>query len=390
MKKVLTLVMSMLILMSAEAQKAKKPNINKAKTLWTQGKLDEAKSMIDAATEYEKTMNEGKTWYYRGLIYATIDTTSTDFSSLSENPREVAIESFAKADEMAEEGKGYFLIGQSGLPTTMDQQIAGYYGYYFNEAVKSYEKEDLAIASEQFECAWSIMKSDTSAVTNAGYAAQANGDNDRAMEMFEKALSSGANGLNIYFNMIAITNGQEDWEGGLALIRRAKEFYPTDNSLNRSEVTALIKLEKVEEAKEQLIAAIENEPTDPVLRFSLGLLYEETEDLEMAISSYQNALEVAPDHYESNFNLAVIQFNKANTLYKQMTQLGISSADRKKEKELRPKIKKGFEDALPFWEKVYKIKAEDQSTLQTLMFIYSYLNMNDKAAKMETELDALD
>jgi len=62
MKKVLTLVMSMLILMSAEAQKAKKPNINKAKTLWTQGKLDEAKSMIDAATEYEKTMNEGKTW----------------------------------------------------------------------------------------------------------------------------------------------------------------------------------------------------------------------------------------------------------------------------------------------------------------------------------------
>jgi hypothetical protein len=82
----------MLILASAAAfaQKQSKPNINKALTALTDGKLQEAKEIIDAATTYEKTMNDGKTWYYRGLIYATLDTTSNEaFKALEPEPLKV-------------------------------------------------------------------------------------------------------------------------------------------------------------------------------------------------------------------------------------------------------------------------------------------------------------
>ena len=68
--------MLMLSAVAVSAQKKQKPNINKALKSLQEGQLAEAKEMIDAATTYEKTMDDGKTWYYRGLIYAAIDTTS--------------------------------------------------------------------------------------------------------------------------------------------------------------------------------------------------------------------------------------------------------------------------------------------------------------------------
>ena len=83
--------MLMLVTVVAFGQKPVKPNINKAIGFWEEGKIAEAKEMIDAATTYEKTMNDGKTWYYRGLIYATIDTTSNEATkALAQEPLTVA------------------------------------------------------------------------------------------------------------------------------------------------------------------------------------------------------------------------------------------------------------------------------------------------------------
>src|SRR5688572_2017745 len=107
MKKVILILL--LIPAVVFAQKPVKPNLSKALSLWQEGKLGEAKDMIDAATTYEKTMNDGKTWYYRGLIYASLDTTSNEtFKALSPNALTVAIESFKKADQM--KGKSEYFV----------------------------------------------------------------------------------------------------------------------------------------------------------------------------------------------------------------------------------------------------------------------------------------
>src|SRR5687767_15582204 len=108
MKRVIFLML-MLGSAAAFAQKQQKPNIGKALKAMQEGKLNEAKDMIDAATTYEKTMNDGKTWYYRGLIYASLDTTSNEsFKSLEPQPLKVALESFAKADQLGKAGSEYF------------------------------------------------------------------------------------------------------------------------------------------------------------------------------------------------------------------------------------------------------------------------------------------
>ena len=60
MKRVLFLML-MLIAVAVSAQKKQKPNINKALKSLQDGNLAEARDMIEAATTYEKTMDDGKT-----------------------------------------------------------------------------------------------------------------------------------------------------------------------------------------------------------------------------------------------------------------------------------------------------------------------------------------
>jgi hypothetical protein len=61
--------MLMLAGFAAQAQKPVKPNLNKAATAIKENKWAEAKEILEAATTYEKTQNDGKTWYYRGFIW---------------------------------------------------------------------------------------------------------------------------------------------------------------------------------------------------------------------------------------------------------------------------------------------------------------------------------
>lgn len=390
MRILLTISVLCLVILGADAQKKKKPSINKAKTHWEKGELAEAKSIIDDATTYEKTMNNGKTWYYRGLIYASIDTTSDEsLAALSDDAMSIAMASFDKAREIDPDEKDYFTYADGGLPRMMSQQINGWYGYYFDEGANGFQEEDYASAVENFEKASQIMKIDTNSVSNAGYAALNMDDNAKALEMFEECLARGGQNKNLIINIIRIHLLAEDNEKALAAVRRGKEMYPTDNMLNRQEVDILRKLGQLDEARDQLKVAIENEPENSLLPFFLGVLYEEDSQPEEAIKWYKRAIEVDPDYYDAHFNIAAIKYNKGSEMRKEVNLLGRSSADQKKAKALEPKIKAAFEEALPLWEKLHELKPDSQDVLERLIYMYDLTNQVAKADAAEKKLNAL-
>ena len=389
-KLLLTLALALLVSVSTYAQR--KPNINKAKTELLAGNLAEAKTIIDEAILHEKTMDDGKTWYYRGLIYASIDTTSNaDYQALSEDPLNEALMAFEKANEIDPEQSGYYIISGSAIPETFDNQLAKYYNFYFQNAVADYEADQLQEATDNFLLASRILVDDTTAISYAGYMASANGSIEEANGYFQQAIDKGAMDQNLYISIINghLSSGNQD--EALAAIKAAQEVFPTNTELKRQEITILINQGKSEQAMNELNSAIAAEPNDPALYFALALIHEELDDKSSALEAYSNALEVAPDHYESAFNKAVLIFNEANELYKEQAALGITREDQVRSAELAPKIKEGFEAALPAWEQVYEIKKPvEGSTLESLYFLYSFLRMNDKAEMIGEELDALE
>ncbi|WP_258104944.1 tetratricopeptide repeat protein [Marinoscillum sp. MHG1-6] len=386
----LTITLAALVVV-AYSQKQPKPKINKANAARERGELAEAKEIIDLAIDYEKTKDDGKTWYYRGLIYATIDTTSNpQYNSLKANALETAMAAFDKADELGDKDKEYFIISASGFPQTKSQQIDGYYSYYFNDAVVAFQDEDYETAVEKFQKSAMVLKADTNSLKNAAYAAHSGELYDDAINNYKAAIEAGATSQDMHSNLIYLLSVEKkDNEAALVAVNNALEAFPGDPTFTKNKINLLIQMDKVEEAIEDLKKAIEAEPENTNLLFNLAAMYEETGDLEAAAATYDRAIAVDPDMFEANFNKGVLLLNAANEVYKEYSDLGISAADKKKARALEPKIKEKYQAALPQWERIYEIAPDDRQVVETLGYIYGRLKMWDKADDMEKVLDGM-
>lgn len=389
MKRTYIIMMALVVSLAGYAQK--KPKITKANQARENGDLAEAKAIIDAAIEYEKVKDDGKTWYYRGLIYATIDTTSNEqYASLSDNALEEAVAAFNKADEIDPEGKGYYVTGMMGIPVLKEQQISNYYSYYYNKAVMAFQDSEYQTAVDAFEKSYYIVPDDTNAYINAAYAAHNGQLYDAATKNYRLAIDNGATSKDLYYNYVSIlTSALDDKEAALAVVDEALEKYPSDGTLQKNRINLLINMGKIDEARSNLEEAIESEPDNANLYFTLAVINDELKEQERAIKAYLKAIEIDPNHFEANFNYGVILINQANETIKESNSLGMSKADQKKARELEPVINQKLKDALPQWEKVHEINSSDRTAMETLAYIYTQLKMKEKANAMNKKLDSM-
>lgn len=366
------------------AQKQPKPNINKAHTLWKEGKLAEAKEIIDLATTYEKTKDDGKTWYYRGLIYASLDTTSSeDLKALAPDAMDVALESFAKADELAKGGSGYFVMDGTNI-LTKDQQINYWFSTYLNKGANAYQEDNLEDAIVNFEKAQKIYPKDTTAYLYAGIVAMGLEKHDAAIENLNKYIELGGTSKDAYSSIYNIYNGpKEDKQKALEVVREAKEKFPDDATFPKVEIGLLIDLGKIDEAKAGLEKAIEREPDNKVLHFYLGYVNANLNNSEEAVKHYEEALRIDPKYFEAQLYLAREKYKPAAEIKKQMANLGISEADRKKKFELDKVLVGKLKDALPYWEQAERLNPSDQDVLDMLYSMYEDLGMQAQVSRIE-------
>ncbi len=392
MKKILGLTLALMVCFAGYSQK--KPKVNKAKSLMDKGELAEAKEIFDAATSHEKTMDDGKMWYYRGLLYVQLDTTSNDaFKMLSNNPMDVALKSFEKADELADEGKEYFYTtSASPFPVTKSEQINNYYSYYYNLGVNEYQESNFEDAVGYFGKASYIQPADTNAVINAAFAAHSGEMYDKAKEFYKKAIEKGAVNKDYFYNYIAIVGMDNDLDKSLSAVNEALEYFPNDVDLTRNRIDLLIKLDRIDEAKTELEKAVQDEPGNPDLQFALGVIHDQLGNSEKALAAYDKAIEAKSDHYNSNFNKGVLMLDAANKVIKEQNNLGMTKADKKKYSELEPVIQQKLKEAMPQWEKIVEISpdGDEVQNMEYLAYIYTNLGMKEKAVALQKKLNAME
>lgn len=391
MRKLLFLML-MLIAVAVSAQKKQKPNINKALKSLQEGNLAEAKEMIDAATTYDKTMDDGKTWYYRGLIYAAIDTTSNSAAkSLAEDPFKTAMESFAKADQMAKAGSEYFTLDpNSVVPATKTQQIGQLANWYLNRGAALYQTDSLEEALKNFEKTQVILPDDTIAYFYAGFVANSMDDHDRALQNFEKYLEKGGKSPDAYSLMINTYSGpKDDKEKALEVARRAKEKFPENAEFPKVEIGLLIDMEKIDEAKKGLEEAVIREPDNKTYHFYLGYVNSKLEHWDAAKKNFEQALRLDPSYFDAQYYLAQVYLIDASKIMDQVKNLGISAADKRKQAELDKVLVEKYKIALPHWEKAEKLKPNDMDVLDRLRTIYYYLGDDANEKRVSQKLKTL-
>ncbi len=375
MKKVaILLVLAMPLALMA--QKPVKPNLNKAFSSWRSGKLDEAKTMIDVCETDPKLALDAKTWFYSGMIYMSLDTTKNPkYNSLASNAFEKSLASFAKADELNKNSKNelFYTDNSSFIPVTKTEVIDRMSGHYLNLGAAAYQEDDYDAALHNFERAQKVKPSDTTSYFYAGIVANSDEQYARAAEYMKSYQANGGVAIEAYYVRINAA-AQTDKAKAVDLAREAKARYPANVELPKMELQYLIELERVQEAKVGLEAAIKTEPNNVVLHYFLAFTNFRMGDYEAAKASCEQALKIDPKSFDAQILLAKAYYVDAENIKKQMNSLGITDADKKKRFELDKMYVEKLKIALPYWEKAEKLNPADTDVLDALYIIYGDLD----------------
>lgn len=391
MKKVVILLLIAFPL-AMYAQKPLKPNLNKALASWKGGKLKEAKEMIDVCVTDPKLTLDAKTWYYKGLIYASLDTTRNEsFKSLSSNSFNEAMDAFAKANELNKNSKSdLFYSDEYGLPVLRKQSMDYLAGYYLNAGAANYQDDDLEGALANFAKTQKILPEDTTAFFYSGIVAYSLEDYDRAIKELNKYAELGGKSPDAYSYIVSIYGGPlGNKEKALQAARNAKTKFPTNKNFALMEIGYLIDLDRTEEAKGGLEKAVKDDPTNKTLNFYLGYVNSKLDKFDEAKKNFEAALKADPTYFDAQYYLAQLYLIEADKIKREMNNLGITAADKKKKVELDAELVKRYREALPYWEKAEKLNPSDTDVLDKLSIIYYYLGEDAKAARVEKRLKEL-
>lgn len=373
----------------AFAQKAPKPNTGKILSLYQEGKYKEAKEQADITVADPKLGTDGKAWYYRGLVYATLDTIpDASLKALDKDARKVAIESFNKAESLNKKGTEYYIQAPGSIePVQKKDQLENWANYYLGKSIKLMQQEEPdyegsyaqgALARNVFEntliANGAKYRNDTLTYYVQALAAINATRYDSAEEAALKYKETGGKSPDIYLILFQVYNDKGDKTKALAIAKEGRQKFPFRDDFAKNELNVYLTTKQYDAAKsmveEQIIASPSAENY-----YLLGELNRELKNMPEALKAYKKALEVDVNHFDSNAGLAEITYAEVGEVRSQRD----ATKDNAKRQQLYMKIEQELKESLPYWERLEALKPNDENVLYGLQSIYNDLSVYDEA-----------
>ena len=374
MKKIAILLsISLLIGLGGYAQK------NKRTSAYMYNKnmqYDKAKQAIDEAIQHEKTINDAKTWMYRGEIYYNIAVSEDPaVKELAPDAIDVAYESLLKAKKLDEknayEGElALYMINLTNL--------------YYKKAADGFQNNEYDVAIDGFKKAFSIAEADgrfdTIAAFNIGMAGVLSDSPEVATEYLQKCVDVDFDDPRVYMFYNRSVKQLGDTARALEIISQGREKYPDELSLLLEEAQIYLEKGETEKLLASLQKAVVADPENANLYFLIGKSHDDLGDKVAAEENYKKAAEYNPEFFEAYYNIGAIYVNKASEFQAEANDLPLNEVD--KYNELTELANGELEKAVPYLEKSLELNPEDVPTLTALKEAYARLKMNDKLQEL--------
>jgi len=343
------------------------------------GKLDKAKESIDKAVKHEKTMNDAKTWLYRGMIYYNIAQSPLPaYQQLDTNAAVEAYKSFKKAKEFDTKGK---------LTKDIESNMSNLVNVFYTEGGAKFQDGNYGDAIQDFKYAFDIAKSngkfDTIAAFNIGMAGVMSDSPEVAAEYLQKCIDVNFDDPRVYMFYNRSAKQLGDTIRAMEILAAGREKFPNELSLLLEEAQTYLEKGETEKLQKSLLAAIEKDPENSNLYFLLGKTYDDQKDYENAEKYYLKASEVRPDFFEAFYNIGAIYVNKAAEFQAEANDLPLDKV--KEYDSLNAKADANLKKAIPFLEKSLELNSEDVFTRNALKEAYIRLKMNDKLEELNNK-----
>ncbi|PVX49850.1 tetratricopeptide repeat protein [Balneicella halophila] len=363
MKRVSILLAVLMIAVGAIAQKSK---WREANSYLSKGKLDQAKESIDTALKDASLQNEAKAYYTKGEIYQAIAQDPTGlFQKLDENAASMAYEAYMKALELDSKGK---------LKKKVKINVINLTNALANEGANAFEKENYKGAVDRFEKVLEIQNSDlvkmegidTAMMFNVALAAEKAEDYDKAIKYYNEVKEYGYQEAKTYARLSAALKGAGKEDEATKVLEEGAEKYPNDLNIIFELINKNLLGGTPEKAAEYVDKAIELEPNNASLYRAKGSIYEKTGDIEQAKVWYEKAVEMNPDDFASQYNVAVMLLKAVEKRREEVNDI----MDQAEYDAAVEDLYDRYAETLPYFEKAHSINPEDVGTIQILKEIY--------------------
>ncbi|AMM52217.1 hypothetical protein TH61_14890 [Rufibacter sp. DG15C] len=383
MKKFLLTAAAVISLQVANAQTSA---VTSAVMLHQKGTLDKAKVEIDKAVVHEKTKEDAKAWYYKGLIY--MDMASHPIYGKTLDPAQVskeAFQAFEKVPALETKKKQYTEEANKRKEILMGNM----YAYALNAGVDNYNNKKFDEAYKAYVEAASYKPQDTIAYLYAAYAAAGKEDYASAKKMYNKLVEMKQASPQVYNQLLYISSTVDKNEKEtLDIISKARAAYPDNRTFMLQELDLYLKAGKEQESMAKLDAAIAADPNNANLLTVKGNLLERTKKPEEALAAYKKAAQLEPANFDAQYNLGVYYFNKGANLNNKANKMTLAEFQ-KNGKALQADAKKQFVMALPYFEAALKANPKDRTVVQSLLKVYTALDRPADAKRMDALLETL-
>ena len=346
-----------------------------------------AAEFIDKAIEDPKANVKEKTWRYRANIYTNLAADSTLYTQVPD-ALEKAAESLIKADELdvkqrytserqADVARGASIAGNAGIT-------------YFNAGVYGRAGELFVTAAEMTQMLGAV---DTMAIFNSALCFEKASLTERAIEQYMMCGAYGYQVPEVFLFVANIHKMEGDTAKALTTLQNARGDFPREQALIIEELNIYLVAGEFERAKDNLMLAAEQDPTNEILWFSLGSVYDNLGMQDAAVDAYAKSLEIKPDYFDANYNLGALYFNKAVQMVNDANDMWkprMSKEESNKQSEMEAGGKAMFSTALPYLEKALDVDPEDRETLRSLRDIYARIGMDEKMLEVSAKLKSME
>jgi tetratricopeptide (TPR) repeat protein len=193
-----------------------------------------------------------------------------------------------------------------------------------------------------------------------------------AVKSFRNAIAQGYNKKSVYEYGVAVASGANDNDALLEFASKGNELYGNEDPqfLNQI-INYYLQTEKYDEAVNFLEKGISENPNNAQYYALAGIIYDNKNDREKAITYYTKALELDPDNGLANFYQGRALAAKAGKMSDDFNGQGY---DQYKAQTLDPIYK----EAVQLLEKAYNVDPNNRSQILQVLEIV-YYNLNDES-----------
>ena len=367
---------------------AQKGKVTSALSFKETGKLDKAVQTIEETIDATNPKTESsftwpRTWEVRGEIYqAVFQSKDENYKKLSNDPLTVAFDSYMKAlqlDDKDRFGKSVKIKLTLLIGDLTNQAVAAFNEENYDKALKSFE-QIMAIEQTPVYKAEDPNAVDTVIMFNAGLAAYNAAKYDKAIEYYKQAAKYKYNGAKTYQLISSSYLQQKDTVGALQTLQEGLKEYSQNGALLVEVINIYLNSNRVDDAMKYLDIAISQDPKNSSYYFAQGTLYDKLQKIDEATNSYLKAIEFKEDYFDAYYNLGALYYNKG---VKQVDVANaIPSNQPEKYEEEKNKADIEFKKAIPYMEKAHAINPTDKFTMESLKTLYYRLKMLDKHAEI--------